>query len=670
MKGKVKCKFLTRFIHFHFISCIYIYLNNDLITVCCKTTAEFPGRRFLGIFMSEQKLEPELNLSLNLSVSERMMCSVLCSGYNYETDRWRLILLYQGSLEEISGIVPFVYVPLLGPFAIIDIASADIGKLLSYPQILYLELSRPLYLEVVTGLSSSCLDASPFIPYEPDSGFFPADTSLTGRGTAIAVIDSGVDYRHADFRNADGSTRILSYWDQSSPYENDNRYRLGHIFSEDDLNELLLNPEGTGRSFYEAGPAADASAVMAPTADVSGHGTHVAGICAGNGRSSGGRNRGVAPEASLIVVKLKNEGSSVYTDYASLMMALDYVVRFAREYSLPLSVNISYGSNDGAHNGSSLIERFLQNCIYYGRNTITVGTGNEGLSRRHSSAVIPGIRPGNTPSGAGLMYPFSFSVASGERNLYLQLWKNPVDSYDYQLTTPDQQTVIITGKAGIYRYRLGTSQVLVSISQSTPYQPLQEVFVSFGPLQAPGRPDGTAEESFLPAGIWQFTVIGRSVTDGRLNLWLPSREATNSGTGFLDPDPALTLTIPSSAKNVISVSGYDSSTDVFASFSGQGFTGPFCTKPDLCAPAVNILSTTPGGGYSIRSGTSMAAPFVSGSCALLMQWGIVRGNDPFLFGEKVKAALWKGSRALPAFRDYPNAQVGWGKLCFRDSVPE
>lgn len=627
--------------------------------------------------MSEQKLESELNLSLNLSVPERMRCSVLCSGYDPETDTWKLILLYQGSLEEISQEVPFTYVPLLGRFAIIEIASPDIGKLLTYPQILYLELSRPLYLEEITGISSSCLNASPFIPPLPGESAGISSNLLTGRGTVIAIIDSGIDFRHPDFRNPDGTTRIVSYWDQSLPYDGNNRYNTGYIFSGEDLNQIMgvSGNEGASDDIFSSGIFLNESGIpsddlhdmqLEPSPDISGHGTHVAGICAGNGRSSGGRNHGVAPEASLIVVRLKNEDRSVYTDYASLMMAVDYVVRFAAENTLPLSVNISYGSNDGAHDGNSLIEQFFQNCIYYGRNTITIATGNEGLSRRHSSTVISA---GNI-SGANTIYPFSFSVAPGEQNLYLQLWKSPTDSYDYQLITPEQQSVIITGKPGIYQYSLGPNKVLVSVSESTPYQTKQEVFVSFGVSRNQRRQGGISPEFYLSSGIWQFTILPRSVVDGTVNLWLPSREATNSGTGFLNPTTDMTFTIPSSARNVISVSGYDSSTDVFASFSGQGFSNPQNTKPDLCAPAVNILSTNPGGGYSIRSGTSMAAPFVSGSCALLMQWGIINGNDPFMFGEKIKAALWNGSKALPAFREYPNSSVGWGKLCFRDSLPD
>ena len=182
--------------------------------------------------------------------------------------------------------------------------------------------------------------------------------------------------------------------------------------------------------------------------------------------------------------------------------------------------------------------------------------------------------------------------------------------------------------------------------------------------------------SYIPhitPGMWTLLITPSStgkIVDGRLQFWLPSKEATNSATGFVFPSSDMTFTIPSTASNVISVSGYDSSLDTFAPFSGQGFSNNIATKPDLCAPAINILSTAPGGGYTIRTGTSMAAPFVTGTAALLMQYGIVNGNDPFLYGQKIKAYLWKGARLLPVFSNYPNEKVGWGALCVKKSIPE
>lgn len=470
-----------------------------------------------------------------------------------------------------------------------------------------------------------------------------------------------MDYTHPDFRNTDGSTRILAYWDQSLPFIHNhfsinNPYNLGIIFSEEDLNQLLTGSNNF--SFFDSStPTAlgSASESLSPSEDSSGHGTHIAGICAGNGRVSNGKNQGVAPESSLIVVKLKNDASSVYSDYANLMMAVDFAVRFTNFLFLPLSINISYGSNDGSHTGNSLLELFMEQVSFYGKNIISVATGNEGRTRRHASLNI-----GSSLTKSSYKKSLSFTIAPGERSLYLEIWQVFADDFSYELLAPSgSQSFTFPATPGIYTYMIADTTIYLTINNPTPYQPFRQYFLSFSP-----------NTSFIPSGTWTLRIMSiptGKIVDGRLQFWLPSKDATNSATGFTTPSSDMTFTIPSTASSVISVSGYDSSLDIFASFSGQGFSNTMYTKPDLCAPAVNILSTAPGGGYTIQTGTSMASPFVAGAAALLMQYGIVQGNDPFLYGEKLKAYLWKSARALPAFSEYPNEKIGWGALCVKNT---
>jgi hypothetical protein len=151
-------------------------------------------------------------------------------------------------------------------------------------------------------------------------------------------------------------------------------------------------------------------------------------------------------------------------------------------------------------------------------------------------------------------------------------------------------------------------------------------------------------------------------------MWLPSRGSLSGNTTFLKQDPDVTLTIPSTATRVVSVGAYDPKTLSYATFSGRGYTRlNEKIKPDIAAPGVDIVSAAPGGGGRLLSGTSMATPFVTGAMAMLMEWGIVRNNDPFLYGEKLKAYLIKG-----AIRDrniqYPNKEYGWGRLCVKNSI--
>ena len=174
----------------------------------------------------------------------------------------------------------------------------------------------------------------------------------------------------------------------------------------------------------------------------------------------------------------------------------------------------------------------------------------------------------------------------------------------------------------------------------------------------------------MDSGIWQVLVRGERIVTGRYDLWLPPVSTVNVSTRFLEPDPEITLTIPSTSALAISAGAYDSAYRAYADFSGRGYTRlTNQVKPDLAAPGVDITAPRAGGGYGSFTGTSFAAPFVTGAAALLMQWGIVLGNDPYLYGEKMKAYLRRGAGRLPGEPLWPNEKLGYGTLCVRDSLP-
>ncbi len=206
---------------------------------------------------------------------------------------------------------------------------------------------------------------------------------------------------------------------------------------------------------------------------------------------------------------------------------------------------------------------------------------------------------------------------------------------------------------------LDRTQVAIYYGEPKPYSVNQEIYFAFIPTA------GT-----IAGGTWRLVLTPIRIVSGEYRLWLPGSGALARETGFLRGTPETTLTIPSTAAGVISVGAYDSGTGSYAYFSGRGFAvGTRQEKPDLVAPGVDILTAAPGGGYSLKTGTSMAAPFVTGAAALMMQWGIVEGNDAYLYGEKVKAFLRRGAGRLAGFREYPNSQVGWGTLCVASSIP-
>lgn len=235
-----------------------------------------------------------------------------------------------------------------------------------------------------------------------------------------------------------------------------------------------------------------------------------------------------------------------------------------------------------------------------------------------------------------------------------------MDEVEISLISPSGTRVgPIQSILGPQRFRIGDTEILLYYGEPNPYTTAQEIYLDFLPV-------GT----YITSGVWKIVLNPVRVVEGEYEMWLPSESVLNRGTGFLFPQETITLTIPSTAERVISVGAYDALTFAYADFSGRGYTRiESRVKPDIVAPGVNVTTTRAGGGTVTASGTSFAAPFVTGSAALLMEWGIVRGNDPFLYGEKVKAYLRRGARELPGFTEYPNPQVGYGALCVEDSIP-
>lgn len=570
--------------------------------------------------MADQKLETSLELALSTNEAEREQSQTLDVGYDPYTKRWELIIKYSGDL-----ILPdyVTLIPLYGGYGIITIPEIYIDSLSALPQIEYIEKPKNLVFSLYEARAASCITPVQNPP-----------RSLSGRGVLIGIVDSGIDIFHPDFRNEDGTTRIRELWDQSIPDETNSGYNRGRIFTSEEINRAIAEND---RSF--------------PSRDLSGHGTHVAGIAAGNGRASNGRQKGVAPESELLIVKLGNAFPDGFPRTTELMLGMDYCVKKAIEWQMPLALNISFGNSYGSHDGTSLLETYIDNLSNIGRTTIAIGSGNEGNKGRHTSGRL-------SDSGTSQI---ELIISGGETSLNLQIWKNYVDSFQIRLVAPSGADVILTGfSSGAYENVLDSTRLLWYFGSPSPYSVSQEIYLEMIP---------TAGNSYIQSGVWKIQLTPESIVDGTYQMWLPSGNSINPATSFLVPTVSTTLTIPSTASNPITVAAYNSDTDGFASFSGQGYTGLSLPKPDIAAPGVDILSTAPGGGYTNNTGTSMATPFVTGSAALLMEYGIIQNRDPYLYGQKVKAYLQKGARHLPAEKNYPSPVIGWGVLCLRDSFP-
>ncbi len=566
--------------------------------------------------MEEDKIEPSLGLALSLPEEERAKSEDLSTGYFSAENIWEVILRIAAPLETLQDKFPEAFFrELSGGYVIGLVPESQVMNLAGAEEVIFVEQPKRVTEGVTQALQASCLEAM-----QRGANY---SGGLSGQGTYVGIIDSGIDYFHPEFRNEDGTTRIAYLLDDGVEY------------TQSDINAALQ--ASTRREALE----------IVPSTDLSGHGTHVAGIAAGNS--------GVAFGSELIVVKLGNARPGGFPKTTQLMEAVEYVKKRSQTDGRPVAMNISFGNNYGSHTGDSLLESYLNEVANQWQMSIVVGTGNEGNTALHKEGIL----------GSNQQTEIELGIGDFEASLNLQLWKNYQDVMEIELITPNGESLLsyvdsFQNESGqnVLSATWQATRVYLYLGNPSPYSIYQEFYFSFLP-----------RDTYVDGGVWRIRISTRSVKDGRYSMWLPSGGVVNDDTGFLAPTEETTLTIPSTARNLISVGAYDSRRNQYATFSGRGYTWEDENiKPDLVAPGVDILSAAVGGGYQLRSGTSMATPFVTGTAALMMEWGIVKGMDSYMYGEKLKAYLLRGAKDL--FQEsVPSKRTGWGKLCGVDSLP-
>lgn len=585
--------------------------------------------------MPDQKLDNLLNLALDATEEEREKSRNLNVGYEKQTRKWEIIVKYSemgDSVEALLGGSGISVVPLLGGYAIVTLPESMLEEYSRRPQIEFIEKPTRLYFEDLFSKEASCITQ-----VQRDE---PGNLQLTGRGVLIGIVDSGVDYRHPAFLTADGKSRILRLWDQSIPGNPPEGYATGTEYTNEEINEALSLSVQEGRR-------------LVPSEDGSGHGTAVLGVAAGSDFSRGAVNRGVAYESDLLVVKMGIPRQDSFPRTTELMQGVDYLVRQAIRLGRPIAINLSFGNNYGSHRGDSLLETYLDNVSGMGKNVICVGMGNNGNDALHTGGKL----------SPGEIQEIELGVGAFEPTLNVQLWKNYEDEMEIYLENPAGERVgPLFETLGSQRWQAGNTELLIYYGKPAPYHVTQEIYVDF--LARDGK------RPYVDSGVWKIILAARNIKNGEYFLWLPGGKTLNPGTAFYLPRPQGTLTIPATARRVISVGAYDARQNTYADFSGRGCRALPYPKPDLAAPGVDIYAPRPGGGYAAFTGTSFSTPFVTGAAALLMEWGIIRRNDPYLYGEKLKAYLRRGAKALQGSEKLPNDLIGWGRLCLESSLPE
>ena len=471
-----------------------------------------------------------------------------------------------------------------------------------------------------------------------------------GAGVIVGFVDTGINYTDSLFRNVDGSTRIIGIWDQTNNSDNSNNIEnetakpfsafsalYGTQYTAEEIN-LALN--------------SDNPASIVPTRDENGHGTFLASIAAGNRDERAGFS-GAAPQASIAMVKLKpakqylrdfyliQDGADAYQEN-DIMMGVSYLYFLARKYSMPLVVCIPLGTNMGSHMGMSRLGQYLNQVSLSNGSAVITAAGNETGARHHFRAVMDASTDEVTAE---------LRVGEREAGFSMELWAENMGVYTVGFISPTGE---VAREISVPLRGENTVSFLLEQTQITVYTQIADV---------------SAGSQFIfmrfenpMSGIWRILIRNSLDIRETFHLWLPVRGFITDETYFLRPDPDTIITDPGNARYPITVTAYDHTKNSIYIHASRGYSLSGRIKPDLAAPGVNILGASVSGRRLTRmSGTSVSAAHLAGAAAILLNWGVLNANYPYLNTPVLKSIFVRGAQRNPALT-YPNREFGYGTL--------
>ena len=516
------------------------------------------------------------------------------------------------SFQKINGIYGVVYAPLteIGRWNINTYSYSSIPKCYTHMDL--------------GGLSASGITRLQEHPY----------LQLKGSGTAVAVVDSGIDYRNPVFQNEMGS-RILCIWDQT--LEGDGKeVPYGRVFWKKDIDQALAS-----RNPLE----------MVPSVDTDGHGTRMAAIAAGNYFPEENFS-GAAPEAMLIIVKVKPAKKYLREFYLfpaeaelfqenDIMTGMDFAVRIANDRRMPLSLCLGIGSSQGAHIGKNPLSLYVDYISQYSLISVSIAAGNEGAARHHYAGRLTDRE--NQASA-------ELRVGNKEPGFTMEFWGEPPEIYNLSLQSPTGEILDISASLGEMTQELSFVFVetrvkvnYVSIERQTGYTLVYFQFIQPAP------------------GIWRIFVRGRDGQNVGFHIWLPVQGLISEETYFLEPSPYNTVTAPGDSLESITVTAYQYRDNSLYVQASRGFMPDGNVVPQVAAPGVQIRVPQLNGLYGNASGTSLSAAQTAGAAALLFEWAVIRGNQPYFTGSSVKNYITRGAEREERMQ-YPNRDWGFGRM--------
>ena len=558
--------------------------------------------------------------------------SVVPESVFSDKDYYHYMVQYQGDIqEEVSRIQGYYATVITEKYAILSINNnlgIDIGDI-NLKTVVYVKPAEMYTLQEISPIEASGVR---FLQLE-------LPLNLTGIEVNVAIIDTGIDYLSEEFMKSNGETRIECIWDQTiNSMEQDKEIAVpfGTIYRKDKIDEAI-RVYRQGESPYE----------IVPSKDEIGHGTSMSGIIGAAGKNP--ELKGVVPECDFVVVKLIEDISykvqfdikiPVY-NITAIFSALEFIYEYALTSKKPMVIYLPLGSTLGNHKGNGILEEYIESITGTSGIVLVTGTGNERDSGGHTSGVI---------SKVGEIGAMELQVSPEQKHLWVDIWVEFPNIMSLEIVSPSGENSkiipIVINSTRAYNFLFEKTSIKVNYYFPEENTGDELIRIRFYNLQP---------------GIWTLRLTGNSILNGEYNAWIPQRGITVGDTKFSATDPYGTFTSPGTSVYVITVAAYNQNNNNIVNYSGMAFRNRFVDRIDVAAGGVNALTVAPDNKTTVVNGTSVSAAVVAGVCAMLFQWGIVQGNDPYIYSQTVKAYLAKGTYQRSG-DIYPNARWGYGIL--------
>ena len=483
-------------------------------------------------------------------------------------------------------------------------------------------------------LSTNALDPSGIIAVRTVADF----EELRGQGVLVGFVDTGIDYTNPVFRYADSSSRIISIWDQT--IESENKYPKNFYYgSEYNQDEIDL-------ALRDANPLS-----IVPTTDDIGHGTMLAGIAAGFQIADGGY-MGISPDADLVIVKLKTakpylkdfysipKGAICYQEN-DIMFGVNYLIQVAKRLKRPIAICIGLGTSQGDHAGRGMLSRYLSTVGETAGTAVIMAAGNEGNRGHHYYGEI---NPTNGYDNVEL------NVANNDSGFSMELWGSAPTEFSVEVFAPTGELIsrIPISFGDRKTIELSYEDTSIIVDNQIKELEISDQLIIFrfkNPM----------------AGVWNFKISGEGDLPFTFHIWLPIVNFITEGTFFLKPNQFTTITSPGSTTMPITVTAYNHVDQSLYFNASNGYTVLNEVKPEIAAPGVDLYCPTIGNQFVSRSGSSLAAAYTTGIAAMLLEWGVLRGNLTSINSVQLKRILIQGAKRDPNL-SYPNKNWGYGIL--------